>query len=84
MCHQFVVDENHHLGSHPSLALATVCVDPNSLVVASVVPCDVDEVGKERPLIKSNFTVNLPACSLFIRSVSFPDVVAFVCFFSFV
>ena len=78
-CYQFVVDEDHHPGSHPSLALATVCVDPTRLVVASAGFWDVDEVSRVRPLFESNFSVSL----LYVRSVSIPDVVELGCFFSF-
>jgi hypothetical protein len=61
------------------LAHATVCVDPNRLFVASVGFCDVNEVSWVRQLVEVNFSVNL----LYVRSVSFPDVVALGCLFSF-
>ena len=76
-CYQSAVDEDHHPGSHPSLALATVFVDPNRLVVPSVGFCDVDEVSRVQQLVEFNFSVSL----LYVRSVSFPDVVALDCFF---
>ena len=78
-CYQFALDEGHHPDSHPSLALVTVCVEPNRLGVDPVGFYDVDEVSKVRPLIVSIFSVNL----LFLRSVFLTDVVALDYFFSF-
>jgi len=63
-CYEFVADADHHPGSHPSLALATVCVDPNRLVAASAGFYDVNEVSRMWPLVEFNFSVNL----LYVRS----------------
>jgi len=78
-CCRFVAGKDRHPSSHPSRALAPVCVNLNFVIVGALGFYNVLEFSRVRPSVDFDFSVDI----LCVRSVSFPDVVAPGCFLRF-
>ena len=76
---RFVAGKDRHSSSHPSRALAPVCIDLDCMIIGAVGYYNVFKFNRVRQSVDFDLLIDV-LCAL---SVSFPDVVAPGCFLSF-